>query len=306
MEQKKNAEVYAMTLNQLRYFCNAARCHSITQAAKLMFVTQPAVSLAIRELEKEFSITLFTYTNNRLELTVEGEQLFERATALLEASDELQLQFQDASRRKPTVRLGTPPNLSAVFFPELLDAFHAEHQEIYLELAEYGSVRACDMVQNEQLDLGLVNMELYAVDKFSNLKLATDRLLFCVAENHALAGEATLDLRRLDHEPIILFNRDSVQNQILLQQFHAIGIQPRVVMHSSQITTTQKFVRQGKCGCFFFSSMLPLVPDLKGIPITPEIPTRIGLVWKKGKYISAHTRTFIRFCEAYYRDHPLL
>ena len=76
-------------------------------------------------------------------------------------------------------------------------------------------------------------------------------------------------------------------------------------MHSSQITTTRKFVLQGKCGCFFFSSMLPLVPELKGIPISPEIPTRIGLVWKKGKYISAHTRTFIRFCEAYYREHPL-
>ena len=55
-----------MTLNQLRYFCTAAQCHSITQAARLMFVTQPAVSLAIRELEKEFSVTLFTYTNNRL------------------------------------------------------------------------------------------------------------------------------------------------------------------------------------------------------------------------------------------------
>lgn len=295
-----------MTLNQLRYFCNAARCHSITQAAKLMFVTQPAVSNAIRELEKEFSMTLFSYTNNRLELTVEGEQLYERATQLLAASDELQLEFQDASRRRPTVRLGIPPNLSAVFFPELLDAFHAEHSEIYLELAEFGSVRACDMVQNEQLDLGLVNMELYAVDKFSNLMLATDRLLFCVAENHALAGEETLDLRRLDGEPLILFNRDSVQNQLLLQHFHAMGIQPRVVMHSSQITTTLKFVRQGKCGCFFFSSMLPLVPELRGIPIIPEIPTRIGLVWKKGKYITAHTHAFIRFCESYYRENPLL
>ena len=47
-----------MTLNQLRYFCTAAQCHSITKAAKIMFVTQPAVSLALRELEKEFSITL--------------------------------------------------------------------------------------------------------------------------------------------------------------------------------------------------------------------------------------------------------
>ena len=294
-----------MTLNPLRYFCTAARCHSITQAAKLMFVTQPAVSSAIRELEKEFSVSLFSYTNNRLELTVEGEQLFERAASLLDASDELQLQFQDASRRKPTVRLGTPPNLSAVFFPELLDSFRAEHPEIFLELSEYGSMRACDMVQNERLDLGLVNMELYTVDKFSNLVLATDRLLFCVAENHQFANEEVLDLRRLDHEPVILFNRDSVQNQILLQNFHAMGIKPRVVMLSSQITTTRNFVLQGRCGCFFFSSMLPLVPDLRGIPIIPEIPTRIGLIWKKGKYISAHTRTFIRFCESYYREHPM-
>ena len=116
-----------MTLNQLRYFCTAARCHSITQAAKLMFVTQPAVSSAIRELETEFSVKLFSFTNNRLELTVEGEQLYERAASLLDASDDLQFQFQDASRRRPTVRLGTPPNLSAVFFPELLDAFHAAH-----------------------------------------------------------------------------------------------------------------------------------------------------------------------------------
>lgn len=294
-----------MTLNQLRYFCNAARCHSITQAAKLMFVTQPAVSTAIRELEKEFSITLFTYTNNRLELTVEGERFYERASALLRSSDELELEFQDSSRRRPTVSIGIPPNLSTVFFPELMDAFHTEFPDIYLELAEFGSVRACDMVQNEQLDIGLVNMELYTVDKLENLVLAFDSLRFCVAKNHPLAGEETLNLRRLDREPVILFNRDSVQNQLLLQHFHALNIQPRIIMHSSQIITTLKFLRQGKCGCFYFSSMLPFVPELRGIPIEPEIQTRIGLVWKKGKYITGPMRSFIRFCEQYYKENPL-
>ena len=126
-----------MTLNQLRYFCTAAQCHSITKAAKLMFVTQPAVSLALRELEKEFSITLFSHSNNGLELTVEGEQFYERASALLRQSDEMQLEFQDTSRRRPTVRLGTPPNLSTVFFPELMDAFHVEHPEIYLDSCDF-------------------------------------------------------------------------------------------------------------------------------------------------------------------------
>ena len=58
-----------MTLNQLKYFCETCRCHSITAAANQLFVTQPAISLAIRELEAEFGITLFTRFNNRLSLT---------------------------------------------------------------------------------------------------------------------------------------------------------------------------------------------------------------------------------------------
>ena len=290
-----------MTLNQLRYFCAAARCHSITQAARQMFVTQPAVSLAIRALETEFSATLFTYTNNRLELTLEGEQFYQRAAALLRGADELELEFQDASRRRPSVRIGIPPNLSAVFFPELMDAFHGEFPDVYLELAEFGSVRACTMVQNEELDIALVNLELYAADKLENLVLALDHLCFCVAENHPLAGEARLSLQRLDREPVILFNRDSVQNQLLLQHFHAMNIQPHVILHSSQIVTTLKFLRQGKCGCFYYSSLLPLVPELRGIPLEPEIQTRIGLVWKKGNYLTGPVRSFIRFCERYYK-----
>ena len=94
-----------MTLNQLRYFCTAVRCHSITQAAKLLFVTQPAVSIAIRDLEKEFSITLFSYTKNRLELTKEGEAFYEQAVRLLEMSDEMQAQFHDSSRYRPVVEI---------------------------------------------------------------------------------------------------------------------------------------------------------------------------------------------------------
>ena len=290
-----------MTLNQLRYFCAAARFHSITQAARSLFVTQPTVSLAIRELEKEFSIILFSYTKNRLELTQEGEVFFERALHLLEVSDEMQASFSDSSRFRPTVRLGIPPMLSAIFFPEMMDAFHEEHPDIWLELAEYGSVRACSMVQDEQLDIGLVNMEMYSIDKFSYQVLTDDQLVFCVSPEHRLASHSSISLKELDQEPLILFNHDSVQNHLLNMQFHSLGIQPLIVMHSSQITTTLKFLRQGKCGCFFFSSMLPCVPEIKGIPVTPEIPVKIGLVWKKGKYISSSAQTFIHFCEKYYR-----
>ena len=286
-----------MTLNQLRYFCAAARNHSITQAAKSLFVTQPTVSIAIRDLEKEFGLTLFSYSRNRLELTGEGALFYERAQHLLEASEDMQAYFSDHTNFRPTVRMGIPPMLSAIFFPELMDRFHEEYPDIYLELSEYGSMRACQMVQDEQLDIGLVNMEIYDIDKFAHQTLTDDRLVFCVSPNHHLANVKELTLEQLDAEPLILFNHDSVQNRMLLSQFHALGVHPRIILHCSQITTTMKFIRQGKCGAFFFASMLPTLTEVVGIPVVPEIPVKLGLFWKRGKYLSSYTQALIQFCK---------
>ena len=73
------------------------------------------------------------------------------------------------ARVKPPLRIGIPPMLSTVFFPELLTAFRREHPEIAVVLEEYGSVRACNLVQDDTLDLALVNMEQYNIDKFHNI-----------------------------------------------------------------------------------------------------------------------------------------
>ena len=66
--------------------------------------------------------------------------------------------------------------LSTVFFPELLTAFHQDHPEIAVVLEEYGSVRACDLVQNDTLDLALVNMNSIILINFTMLFLLMIRL----------------------------------------------------------------------------------------------------------------------------------
>lgn len=105
-----------MTLNQLRYFCTASRCHSITKAAEELYVTQPTVSVAIRDLEIEFGISLFYRKGNQLILTQEGEALYEKATYILQYCTELQADYSSMARVKPPLRIGIPPMLSTVFF----------------------------------------------------------------------------------------------------------------------------------------------------------------------------------------------
>lgn len=296
-----------MTLNQLRYFCTASRCHSITKAAEELYVTQPTVSVAIRDLEIEFGISLFYRKGNQLILTQEGEAFYEKATYILQYCNELQADYSSMSRVKPPLRIGIPPMLSTVFFPELLTAFHQNHPEIAVALEEYGSVRACDLVQNDTLDLALVNMEQYNIDKFHNVVLANDQVVFCVNKDHRLADKEIVTTKEMSKELLIFFNADSVQNQLLKTRFEMDGYIPNIVMRSSQIYTTLQFIKTGKYCCFLYSSMLDKFTDseITGIPLNPPIHIKIGMIWKKGKYISEDMQTFLNFTRMYYREHPL-
>jgi DNA-binding transcriptional LysR family regulator len=289
-----------MTLAQLRYFCTAARLHSITQAADSLFVTQPTISIAIRDLEKEFGIPLFAHKSGRLQMTEEGALFYEKASAILAMCDELRAEYSVMAAHKSRVRIGIPPLLSTVFFPDLLTAFHKEYPDIWLELQEYGSVRACTLVQDEVLDAALVNMEMPDIEKHKTLTLLTEPLYFAVMKGHPLEHNTSVSLKDLDGQPLILYNQDSVQNQILQTRFEAQNIYPRIILKSSQIPTIANFLRDGRCGCFLYKDILPQLPEVIGIPLEPSVETKAGLVWKRGRYISKGLETFISFCKEYY------
>lgn len=295
-----------MTLNQLRYFCTASRCHSITKAAQELYVTQPTISVSIRDLEIELGISLFYRRGNQLVLTEEGETLYEKATYILQYCNELQADYSSMARIKPPLRIGIPPMLSSVFFPELLDAFLEEYPSIPVILEEYGSVRACDLVQNDTLDLALVNMEQYNIDKFNKTVLADDQFLFCVSKEHPLSVREAVTIKDMAKEPLIMFNADSVQNQLLKNRFESEGYTPHIIMRSSQIYTTLQFLKKNRYGCFFYSSMIKKFPDIVGIPLDPPVRVSIGMVWKKGKYINNDMQKFLNFTTKYYKNHSLV
>jgi DNA-binding transcriptional LysR family regulator len=290
-----------MTLIQLKYFCSACRCHSLTGAANEMFVTQPAVSLAIKELETEFGIILFNRQNNKLTLTNDGEAFYERAIYILQYCNEMQFEMNNHSQKIKALHLGIPPILSSIFFPGMLDAFLALYPQANITLEEYGSVRACNMILDDKLDLALVNMEMYNIDRMDSCCLLHEKLVFCVAKNHPLAHKESIAAKDLDNENIILFNKDSVQNHLLKERFESSHVNPNIIMQGSQLYTIINFIRNGTCGCFLYESTMAGLSKYKAIPFEPSINTNIGLVWKKGRYVTSQMHDFIEFAQNYWQ-----
>ena len=286
-----------MKLTQLEYFCVAARYHNITKAARELFVTQPSISNAIKALEEEFGVNLFFRNNNKLTLTPEGEIFYKSAEELLAHADSVESKFHELRKKVTPIRIGIPPMLGTIYLSELYLSLNESFPNVDLRLFEFGSIKACNLVLEEKLDIAIVNAEQPSIDKCNSRIIDTEDLLFCVAPDHPLAGQKTLLLTMLADEPLILFNTDSVQVMTLTRQFKAVGVNPHIILNTSQITTLINMVKSGHMGTFLYRSIVEKHPDIVGIPVMPSIEQRIGVIWKKGKYQNTTTEKVIKFIE---------
>ena len=290
-----------MKLTQLEYFCTAVQCQSITAAAKKLYVTQPAISGAIRELEKEFSVTLFSHARNKMTLTEEGRLFYERAEQLLREVEAARQQLSDLGSAQQTVKVGIPPLWGTTFFPDLLHDFNARHPNIRLVFYEYGSARAAALVKEKVLDIALANLSLDDPESFQSACIGRDHFVIVVDPSHPLAARESVTLEDLAGIPLVMYNTDSVQNNSIHSRFAALGITPNVQIYSSQIYTMKSMLHNTPCAGFFYASLLQDHPDLVGIPIAPRIEQRVGLLWRKRKYIPTGVEAFISFV----KDYPL-
>lgn len=288
-----------MKIIQLEYFCAVCRYHSITQAAQKLYVTQPAISNAVRELEKEFSVSLFIRSKGHMILTKEGEIFYQKVSRLLDTINQTSSELYDLGRQTVPVRIGIPPLLSTIFFPDMLIKFQEKHPSVPVELYEYGSIRAARLVMEETLDLALVNMNFYEIDKLNSHQMLSEHIVFCVSPEHHLAAKKDISIEMLKNENLIMYNTDSVLNATLYSRFEQSGIKPNVILHASQLYTIQNFIHDHLGGGFLYASLLKHLPGLTGLPIVPPITQEIGLIWKKGKYINDCVEKYIAFTTKY-------
>ncbi|MGE4321122.1 MAG: LysR family transcriptional regulator [Acholeplasmataceae bacterium] len=143
-----------MRLIQLKYFVEICDHGSLSLASKFLFVTQPTLSSAINNLEKEYNIKLFERKGNALILTKDGEFFYEKAKAILEQISIFEKDLKDLADKKTTIRIGVPPMIGSFLFPKIYDKYMLEHIDAKFEIWEDGSLSIRNKIMNHTLDLG--------------------------------------------------------------------------------------------------------------------------------------------------------
>ncbi len=255
-----------MTLLQLQYFQALARGLHYTHTAEELHISQPSLSYAISELEKELGVKLFYKERRQVEITVYGQQFLpyvEKALSLLEEGRGVLEQM--AGRSDQVVRLGYFHSISASLIPAIVEQFYQEedNQHIRFHFVEAPSYDIFTKIKNGELDMGFC---LHQGDWARSVKIMRQPLYLAVPSGHHLSGRRSVTFGDFAHEPQIMLDRSSSLRSQMDRVFSQHDIIPNVVFEVRECNAALQYV-----GLRFGIAVLPQVPamDSEKVEIIP-------------------------------------
>ena len=285
-----------MKLNQMEYFAAVCQWGSITRAAKELHISQPSVTAAIHELERELGVNLFLRRNNKLQLTEEGDFVLERVKEVLHGIECLDRDLKDFTGQKNHIRLGVPLQVGAFLLPLLFGRFKEENPNIRLEIQESGAIDIVKSILDDQLDMAILSIDSSRKWEVDWTHLYDSQFCFCVAKDHPLASRTSISFAEsCGSIPLVSFKEGFYVNERVKQKINECGVTPDIYMETEQLHTIKNLVIHGGCGAFLLQDAVRMEPDICAIPLEEPMKAEIGLISRRGKVIYNDARTLISF-----------
>lgn len=290
-------------------FFEVALLKSFTKAGQTLFISQPAISRNIKQLEDEYKSSLFERKGNSISLTEAGQMLYD---ALLRArAIEKQLQYdmstyRDQSEAKGDLKLGASTTVALYIIPPILSGFHQKHQRISISLLNRNSETVLQALLDHEIDLGIIEGRNKLPMVKSQHFLADEVIPVCSPKN-PLSKKQKLGLKDIAKHPVALRERGS---GTLAALKHALGT------HGIKLSDLNVTIRLGGTEalknfiiadeCIGFLPMRSVVKELRSGELVRLKIDKLSII-RQFYFIQRHgdennglCNAFIKFCKAHY------
>lgn len=270
-----------MTLLQLRYILAVCQYEGVSKAAEALYISQPAISIAIKELEAEFGVNLFIRNKKHLSLTTEGKFFVEQITDILMQIDSLSKVMSDMGSNEHVLNLALISISGGNLFSDSLHRFRDLYPEIQVGITECTSAQAVEHVLNNKCHAAIIIANNDKPDELDGFVLLRTKYVFCVGTKHPMADYKACDLSQLDGQSLILFQDTTYLTKELKYRFYQRGITPKVLLYTMNFSLIRKLISEGKEGIFLTPEAASMLTGVVQIPLTQPIQISYALVWKK-------------------------
>ncbi len=283
-----------MTKRHLKIFSEVYTTGSMTAAAKKLYMTQPSVSQAIRELEAHYHTMLFERLYRRLYPTAAGDHLFQYAGKLLGMFDEIEAVMQ-AEDLNQTLNLGLFFTAGMLAFP-WLNAFRLQHPSMQVHVQVFKGSELKQLLRTAQLDLAVMEESVYEEDLIQEV-FAEDQLVAVTSPENPLLIQETICVEDLVCQPLLLREKGAGVRDQFDAQMQALGycVKPRWESASSLVLLDAARHREGIAILPFELARAALERgEVSALRVSGiDFHRRMALTWHKDKYITSAMQDFI-------------
>ncbi|WP_089723966.1 LysR family transcriptional regulator [Candidatus Thiosymbion oneisti] len=287
-----------VSLRQLRVFEAVARLSSYTRAAAELHLTQPAVSMQVRQLEEEVGLPLFEKLGKHIRLTEAGRELFHYSRSIdrsLREMEEVVESLKGVSRGRLSIAVASTVNY---FAPRLLAAFHQRYPGISLRLDVTNRERLVHQLQANAVDMVLMGQPPQSVEVESEAFMDNPLVVIAPPE-HPLAGVQSIGIQRLTEEVFVMRESGSGTRQAMERFFGERGVTIRHGMQMTRNEAIKQAVRAGLGLSVVSLHTLELeletrrlvILDVAGFPLARQW----HLVYRRGRRLSPAAQAFRQF-----------
>lgn len=284
-----------MTLRHMKVFVTVCRTGSTIAAAKELYTSQPAVSVAISELEQNYGVKLFDRISKRLHLTEAGERMLHYAEHILQLFGEMEQGLMDGDA-VGTLRVGTTLNIGGYYMGGKVAALKKLYPELTVLVTASNADSVVESVLKNDLDVAVVEGE--PDDPFLvSVPCMTDRIVFICSPNHPFAGRVDVALEDVVKEPMMLLAKGTAIRTNFDGLLATRGLKANVLWSCDSSFPCFSAVENG-----LGISVLPLLHTsgwissgrvatfgVKGL----EMSHKITAIYHKNKYLTRSAQDFI-------------
>lgn len=290
-----------MKNRNIQYFAEVVKHGSFSKAAEALFVSQPTVSSAIKELEKELDVQLMIRTTRKLDLTDAGKVLLKYADEMSHLYRQLNYELADIRGAETGhVKMGVFSSVGTEILTDLIYEFYNTFPGITVAFTEAGEADLKQSLHDGELDL--IVQELPKDKDVNYLRFLDGDLRLLVHNEHPFASRAEVSWSELENEKFIIFQEGFAVRRFITQQCEKAGFVPYVTGQTSQWKMIFEMISKN-----MGVSILPQGYKLKinvehmGIKVLPLVNDKVewctSIVWKKESYLSYATRKWIEFLQ---------
>ncbi len=290
-----------MNLNQLRAFYTVLKTGSFSSAAEALCVTEPAVFIQVRSLERHLGLTLLDKIGRELKPTEAGKVLYEYGEKIFTLVDEAARAVQELQDLKHGhLRVGVTQALAQYLMPIFVSDFQDRHPHIAVSMDGGSSRGLVEGILQHRYELAVVARVPYP-DRITFIPYTRDDILLIVSPHHALAKKKKVSLSELTKEPVILTDAKSAVKFSVWKGFEKKGLHPSAIIEAGNLDFIKQLVEKGK-GYSFLASICVQEEISKGIlatiPLENGVFTMdIDVIHLKGKTLSPAAATFLTFMQ---------